>query len=117
MNKIIIITFQILLLLVIAYLLYVNITNISNISFVLNSSVMEIKTSILIIAVYSIGFTAGMMQFLFNKELYRSQIEFYARKNEKLSQQNEIDTDSKEVLERKIAALEIALQNAIKNKE
>ena len=47
---------------------------------------------------------------------YKDQIEFYARKNEKLSQQNEIDTDDKEALQRKIATLEIALENALKNK-
>ena len=47
---------------------------------------------------------------------YRDQIEFYARKTEKLSQQNEIDSDDKEALQRKIASLEIALDQALKNK-
>ena len=47
---------------------------------------------------------------------YREQLEFFARRSEKLAQQNEIDTDDKEALQRKIATLEIALQNALKNK-
>ncbi len=66
---------------------------------------------------YIIGVFSGFVYSVVLGLRYKDQIEFYARKTEKLSQQNEIDSDDKEALQRKIASLEIALNNALKNKE
>lgn len=110
------VTLQIIVFTAVIYLFYVNMSNTTNICFIKNSEVLVISTSVAVIASYLIGLITGIMQSVVNKSVYRNQIEFYARKNEKLSQQNEIDTDDKEALERKIATLEIALQNALKNK-
>ena len=76
-----------------------------------------VNTLLVIILAYIIGLFSGSVYSLVLGTRYKDQIEFYARKNEKLSQQNEIDTDDKEVLQRKIATLEIALDNALKNKQ
>ena len=75
-----------------------------------------VSTFFVIIAFYLFGLFSGFIYSIVLGTRYKDQIEFYARKNEKLSQQNEIDTDDKEVLQRKIATLEIALDNALKNK-
>ncbi len=75
-----------------------------------------LNTMFIILLFYIIGLISGIIYSLVLGERYKTQIEFYARKTEKLSQQNEIDSDDKEALERKIASLEIALNNALKNK-
>lgn len=75
-----------------------------------------ISTFMVIFVAYIVGVFSGFVYSLVLGQRYKDQIEFYARKNEKLSQQNEIDTDDKEALQRKIATLEIALDNALKNK-
>ena len=100
--------------LVVLYFSYININQFSYVSFSKNSDALQISTSILIFICYFIGLIFGIIQSIASKNIYKNQIEFYARKNEKLSQQNEIDSDDKEALERKIAALEIALKNALK---
>lgn len=109
-------TLQLVIFSIVIYVFYVNMSNMSDISFVKNAQTVAVSTSIAVITAYFTGLITGIMQSIVNKSVYRNQIEFYARKNEKLSQQNEIDTDDKEALERKIATLEIALQNALKNK-
>ena len=76
-----------------------------------------VSTFFVIIFAYLFGLFSGFVYSLVLGTRYKDQIEFYARKNEKLSQQSEIDTDDKEVLQRKIATLEIALDNALKNKQ
>ncbi|MBQ9246547.1 hypothetical protein IJ182_09805 [bacterium] len=76
-----------------------------------------VSTFFVIISAYLFGLFSGCVYSLVLGARYKDQIEFYARKNEKLSQQSEIDTDDKEVLQRKIATLEIALDNALKNKQ
>lgn len=73
-----------------------------------------ISTFVLISVSFGIGAFAGILYSFGLWQRLREQLEFYARKNEKLSQQNEIDTDDKETLQRKIATLEIALENALK---
>ncbi len=108
--------FQLIIFLAVLYFFYLNIPNATHINFIKNMPFYETSTAFVIIAAYIAGILTGLMQSIVNKSFYRNQIEFYARKNEKLAQQNEIDTDDKEALERKIAALEIALQNALKNK-
>ena len=82
-----------------------------------NSGYLVVSTFLVILVAYLIGVFSGFVYSLVLGQRYKDQIEFYARKNEKLSQQNEIDTDDKEALQRKIATLEIALNNALKNKE
>lgn len=77
---------------------------------------VSVKTSTIILITWLLGMFSGIVYALSLSNRYRDQIEFYARKTEKLSQQNEIDSDDKEALQRKIAALEIALDNALKNK-
>ena len=117
MKKYITIALQIMFLLIVLYLVYVNMANVSDINFVLNSEPVKINTYVIIIALYIFGLLSGAIHSITNKGAYQSQIEFYARKNEKLSQQNEIDSDDKEALQRKIATLEIALENALKKKD
>lgn len=73
-------------------------------------------TFFVLLLAYIIGVFSGFVYSFVLGARYKDQIEFYARKTEKLSQQNEIDTDDKEALQRKIASLEIALDNALKNK-
>ena len=82
-----------------------------------DGSFILVNTLLVVILAYIAGLFSGCVYSLVLGTRYKDQIEFYARKNEKLSQQNEIDTDDKEVLQRKIATLEIALDNALKNKQ
>lgn len=77
---------------------------------------ISINTSTVIIVMWFLGVFSGFVYAFTLSNRYRDQIEFYARKTEKLSQQNEIHSDDKEALQRKIASLEIALENALKNK-
>ena len=78
-------------------------------------STVELSTFCVILVVYFIGCLSGFVNSLSVDKKYKDQIAFYARRTEKLSQQNEIDTDDKEALQRKIASLEIALNNALQN--
>ncbi len=105
-----------------AVLIYIMIINFnsnttSQFSFTQDGSYIVLSTFFVIILVYCIGVLSGFVYSIVLGERYRDQIEFYARKTEKLTQQNEIDTDDKEALQRKIASLEIALDNALKNKQ
>ncbi|MBQ4122772.1 hypothetical protein IJD44_03495 [bacterium] len=77
---------------------------------------VSISTTTVILIMWFLGVFSGFVYAITLSKRYRDQIEFYARKTEKLSQQNEIDSDDKEALQRKIASLEIALDNALKNK-
>lgn len=83
----------------------------------MNGMYVSVKTSTIIFIMWLAGVFSGFVYAISLSNRYRDQIEFYARKTEKLSQQNEIDSDDKEALQRKIASLEIALDKALKNKE
>lgn len=83
----------------------------------LSGDYVAISTSTVILIMWFLGVFSGFVYAITLSNRYRDQIEFYARKTEKLSQQNEIDSDDKEALQRKIASLEIALDNALKNKQ
>ncbi len=89
---------------------------VSQFVFNLKGNVVQISTMYLILAFYVFGIFTGLVYSVIVASRYKAQLEFYARKNEKLSQQNEIDSDDREALQRKIASLEIALDNALKNK-
>ncbi len=106
------------LFLVILYVLIVNykLNTTSQLSISFDGTVVILSTFFVILAVYLFGAFSGFVYSAVLGLRYKDQIEFYARKTEKLSQQNEIDTDDKEALQRKIATLEIALDNALKNK-
>ena len=82
-----------------------------------NTGYVVVSTFVVILIAYLIGVFSGFVYSIVLGQRYKDQIEFYARKNEKLAVQNEIDTDDKEALQRKIATLEIALNNALKNKD
>lgn len=82
-----------------------------------DGKIVVLSTFFIILFTYLIGIFSGFVYSVVLGMRYKDQIEFYARKNEKLSQQSEIDSDDKEALQRKIATLEIALNNALKNKE
>ena len=100
------------------YFLYSNFVNktTSGFAVTLDSSGYVVTSTItIIILFYLIGAFSGFVYSIALGHRYKDQIEFYARKNEKLAVQNEIDTDDKEALQRKIASLEIALENALKN--
>ena len=111
---------EIILFLGVIYLAIINYlaktTSVLNISTAQDASV-QLSTFCLILLVYFIGCLSGFVNSLCVDKKYKDQIAFYARRTEKLSQQNEIDTDDKEALQRKIASLEIALNNALQNNE
>ena len=99
-----------------AVILNFNAGTTSQFSVSLTGNYLVLNTMFVVLLFYLIGLFSGFAYSIVLGERYKSQISFYARKNEKLSQQNEIDSDDKEVLQRKIASLEIALDNALKNK-
>ena len=82
-----------------------------------NSGYVVVSTFAVILVSYVVGTFSGFVYSIALGKRYKDQIEFYARKNEKLAVQNEIDTDDKEALQRKIASLEIALETALKNQK
>lgn len=104
---------------IILFLAYINYkTNTtSQMSISLDGTIVILNTFFVIIGIYVFGIFSGFVYSFVLGQRYKDQIEFYARKNEKLSQQNEIDSDDKEALQRKIATLEIALENALKKKD
>ncbi len=106
------------LFLIILYVIVVNykINTTSQLGIDFNGTIVILSTFFVILMSYLFGVFSGIVYSFVLGNRYKDQIEFYARKNEKLSQQNEIDTDDKEALQRKIATLEIALDNALKNK-
>ncbi len=107
------------LFIIILYVLLVNYKSgtTSQFSIHFNGTAVVVSTFFIVLTAYAFGIFSGFVYSMVLGLRYKDQIEFYARKNEKLSQQNEIDTDDKEALQRKIASLEIALNNALKNKE
>lgn len=107
------------LFLIILYVIIVNykVNTTSQLGIDFNGTIVILSTFFVIFAAYLFGVLSGFVYSFVLGARYKDQIEFYARKNEKLSQQNEIDTDDKEALQRKIATLEIALNNALKSKE
>ena len=118
MKKFFIISFETILfaIIIIAALMNFNAKTTSQFAASFDGTYVIISTFCIIITAYLFGLFSGFVYSIVLGNRYKDQIEFYARKNEKLSQQNEIDTDDKEVLQRKIATLEIALDNALKNK-
>ncbi len=117
-NRIIITTFEVILFAIIMVYAFINLkTNTtSQFAISLDGTLLISSTFWVILISYITGLFSGIVYSIELGGRYKDQIEFYARKNEKLSQQSEIDTDDKEVLQRKIATLEIALDNALKNK-
>lgn len=117
-KNIILTSIEAVLFLAILYVMIVNykINTTSQLSIDMNGTIVILSTFFVILSAYLFGVLSGFVYSFVLGSRYKDQIEFYARKNEKLSQQNEIDTDDKEALQRKIATLEIALDNALKNK-
>ncbi len=117
-NKVVYNVLSVIILAVVIYLCIINWHNAATSQFCtdFNGNIIITHTYIVVITAYILGKISGIACSLSFGGRYREQLEFYARKNEKLAQQNEIDTDDKEALQRKIAALEIALDNALKNK-
>ena len=117
-SKILFRAFEIILFLGVIYFSAVNYfaktSSFINLSFSQDAS-LELSTFCIILIVYFVGCLSGFVNSLSLDKKYRDQIAFYARRTEKLSQQNEIDIDDKEALQRKIASLEIALNNALQN--
>ncbi len=74
------------------------------------------NVSIVVIIAYFIGLFAGLLHSVVSTSKYKNKIKQYEKRHEKLSLQNETDTDDIETLKRKINSLEIALQNALNNK-
>lgn len=110
--------FESILFCILLYFMVSNLMNGTNCQFALglNGQIMELSTLFVIFVIYIFGTVTGLVYSVIVSSRYKDQLEFYARKNEKLAQQNEIDTDDREALQRKIASLEIALENALKNK-
>ena len=110
--------FESILFFILLYFMASNLTNGTNCQFALglNGQIIEVSTLLVIFGIYIFGTVSGLVYSMIVCSRYKEQLEFYTRKTEKLSVQNEIDTDDKEALQRKIASLEIALDNALKNK-
>ena len=118
-NKIFIITLETLLFCILLYFLIANYKSSTTSGFTTtfdSSGYMVLSTFVVILVSYIIGAISGFVYSVVLGQRYKDQIEFYARKNEKLAVQNEIDADDREALQRKIASLEIALSNALNNK-
>lgn len=116
-NRIFLSIIELILFFAFLFLVLINYLNNTMCNFSLSDGkIIEINTFIPIIFIYFFGVVSGTLYSIIAAQRYKDQLEFFARKNEKLAQQNEIDTDDKEVLQRKIATLEIALSNALKNK-
>ncbi len=118
-NKMVLVILETILFTIVLYVLATNIqaktTSLFAVSF--DGQTVVLSTFLILLIAYFIGIFSGFVYSVVLGIRYKDQIEFYARKNEKLAVQNEIDTDDKEALQRKIATLEIALNNALKNKE
>ncbi len=118
-NKMVLVIFETILFTLVLFALATNIqaktTSLFAISF--DGETVVLSTFFVLLIAYFVGIFSGFVYSVVLGQRYKDQIEFYARKNEKLSVQNEIDTDDKEALQRKIATLEIALENALKSKE
>lgn len=117
-SKFIFMTIETILFLIFLYLVIVNwgVKTTSDFAIAYNNATVQLSTFFVVIGIYFFGVFSGVVYSFVLGSRYKDQIEFYARKNEKLSVQNEIDTDEREALQRKIASLEIALNNALKNK-
>ncbi len=118
-SKYVFITVESILFILFLYLIIINynIKTTSQFAISMNNGVVELSTFFVVIGIYVFGILSGFVYSMVLGSRYKDQIEFYARKTEKLSVQNEIDTDEREALQRKIASLEIALDNALKNKK
>lgn len=119
MKKTVLITVETILFIIVvsAVMLNIKTNTTTQLAVSLDGSIMMFSTFSTIIVCYFAGIISGLTYSTVLGSRYKDMIEFYSRKNEKLSQQNEADTDDKEALQRKIATLEIALQNALKNKQ
>ncbi|MBE7704315.1 MAG: hypothetical protein E7Z90_00725 [Cyanobacteria bacterium SIG29] len=118
-NKFILMTVESVFFCILLYFLIANYASKTTAGFTVtfdSTGYMVVSTFAVILVSYLVGSFSGFVYSLVLGQRYKDQIEFYARKTEKLSVQNEIDTDNKEALQRKIASLEIALENALKNK-
>ena len=118
-NKIVLMVFETLFFAVLLYFLIANYMNKTTSGFTVtldSSGYVVLSTFAVILVSYLIGAFSGFVYSFVLGQRYKDQIEFYARKNEKLAVQNEIDADDREALQRKIASLEIALNNALNNK-
>lgn len=117
MNNITAKTIQIILLLAIFYFAFTNTGSVLSIKYYYNADAIQLSATNFILFVYLLGLITGSLKVILAKNEYKNRMKFYEQKNEQLSQNNEINTDEKAALERKISALEIALKNAINNKE
>ena len=118
-SKLVLISLEVLLCCVLHYFLIANYMIKTTSGFTVtfdNSGYIVVSTFAVILVSYLIGAFSGFLYSVVLGQRYKDQIEFYARKNEKLAVQNEIDADDREALQRKIASLEIALNNALNNK-
>lgn len=118
-SKIILISLETILFTIFLYILFANekAHTTSQLAITFDGGYIMLNTIFVLLLIFVFGVFAGFVYSFILGARYKDQIEFYARKTEKLSQQNEIDSDDKEALQRKIASLEIALDNALKNKQ
>ena len=118
-SKIILIVIELIVFCCVLYFLTVNFLTKTTAGFNVSldgNGYVVLSTFCVLILGYILGLFSGSLYSLVLGARYKDQLEFCARKNEKLAQQNEIDSDDREALQRKIASLEIALDNALKNK-
>ncbi|MCD7879932.1 MAG: hypothetical protein LUG16_08375, partial [Candidatus Gastranaerophilales bacterium] len=94
---------------------YINQTSVQ-LAVSIDGKTVVLSTFFVVFFSYIIGIFSGVIYSGIRNIKFAKQIDMYAKRTEKLSLQSEADSDDKEVLKRKIAALEIALDNALKNK-
>ena len=74
-------------------------------------------TFLVLIVAWFVGLLSGTVSSLKTIDKYKEMIRSYSKKTNEMSMQSESDYDEKEAMKRKITALEIALQKALKDNE
>ena len=74
-------------------------------------------TFLVLIVTWFVGLLSGTVSSLKTIDKYKEMIRSYSKKTNEMSMQSESDYDEKESMKRKITALEIALQKALKDNE
>lgn len=118
MKNIILLSLETCLFVIMVYCAVVNYQSktIANFAVSLNGEQVVISVFLVIVLFYIVGLLSGLVYSKVLTGTYKNQLAQYAKRNEKLALKSETDSDDKEVLKRKIASLEIALDNALNNK-
>lgn len=101
----------------IVYFGYVNLHNSAIVMCPFQNENIEIPLTHIIFLLFTAGALAGFMFAAFNYAGKMEAFNAYKRKFEKMSVQSDCDDTKVKALEAKIQTLEVALENALKNKQ